>query len=280
MSSITALASPIGLGRATGLSRAPDRSLARSPQRMQRLLADLSATLHTLERDDLALIDHDADTSASALLDKWDSLLAGFRRLTMAITASNANDIQLLAMHSYEAAADAALLGGNLSFYLACQTNLLRDLYNTNRPQDVTRRPEFIAYSLLYFGTFCNDYREVATTLRDMPIQLFHTSSIQFALSIIKAYNNQDGPQYIALYQQADTRQRTILSMALPAMRKAALNSVVRAYMTLDKKRAMLLTGSTSETDFFNLLQTQKPDLAKYNEADNAEFHFRLPSRK
>lgn len=274
--------SVIGLGRATGLSRVPDAALSRSPELMESLLADLISRTKQLEDGGYALVSIgtqvNGPTSSSKAIEAWESILGGFRQLTMAITASPLEDVKSLPLRIYEAAADACLLGGNLSFYLACQSRLLSDIY-VDHPTDtasVRRRDEFTGYSLLYFGVFCVDNRELATIMRRMSPQTFASPFVTFGLTVLVAFRNRDAAKFITLFNNScSIRQKTILSSSLDSMRKIALSTIIRSYLALDKYLALSLVGLQSESDFLNLLKAERPDLVENNTGASAEYQFR-----
>lgn len=273
--------SAIGLGRATGLSRVPDAALSRSPELMESLLADLISQLKQLEAGGYALVSIgtqvNGPASSSEAIEAWERILGDFRQLTMAVTASPLEDVKSLTLRIYEAAADACLLGGNLSFYLACQSRLLSDIYvdyPTGAPS-MRRRDEFTGYSLLYFGVFCVDSRELAAIMRRMSPETFASPFVTSGLAVLVAFRNRDAAKFITLLNNnCSVRQKTILSSSLDSMRKTALHTIIRSYLTLDKSLALSLVGLQSEADFLELLKAERPDLVA-NNADAVEYQFR-----
>lgn len=276
------LRNAIGLGRATGLSRVPDAELSKSRDLMESRLANLIIGTTQLEEDGHALVCIEAEASATAsasgVMEAWESILGDFRQLTMAITASPLEDVKALALRIYEAAADACLLGGNMSFYLACQSRLLSDIYTDYPPGSPSkrRRDEFIGYSLLYFGVFSVDNRELATIMRRMGPETFRSPFVKFGMTVLVANRNRDAAKFLSLCNTCSVRQKTILSSSLESMRKIALRTIIRSYFALDKSVAASRVGLQSDVDFLDLLKAERPDLMARYSSDSAQYQFRL----
>lgn len=274
----------IGLGRATGFSRVPDAALSGSMERMKGLLVHLEEQVKVLERDGYALIclQKQRTTSKPTIRDAmaaWEPILAEYRQLTMAVTAASRDDSGKFAIRAYEGAADACLLAGNLSFYLACQTRLLSDLYEPY-PDIAIKRSEFIGYAILYFGVFCIDYLELARMMRVLTEEGASCSAVRFAFDVVTAYRTRNGPKFLSLFQRGNIRQRTILSSAVEPMEKLSLSQLIRSYMTLDKDFAVAQLRLCSRTEFFDLLQSERPDLIPENIGESSEYQLRVRQRK
>lgn len=280
----------LGLGRATGLSRVPDKTLLNNPSLIQQRLDDLVTRFDRLERSNCSVVGSCMDVTKDAAISGetatiFEAILAEFRELTMAITASTQPEVHCLAIPVYEAAADAALLGGNLDFYLVCQTRLLRDLYNEHILEEkgqgqglsLTRMNEFVGYSLLYFGVFVHSSIELAKKFREMSRQTAASSQVQYALSAIIAYQTQDPIRFIALYKKGNVRQRTILHPTMKHVQKLALNAIIKSYLQLERTYAASLLGMASESEVLHLLEICRPDLLPPNSQPANNFIFRLP---
>lgn len=274
----------IGLGRATGLSRVPDASLTNNPALIDDKLTALQQRVRDLESFDCSVVSSKPDASVDAAVSGetaalFEAILADFRQLTMAVTASRLPDAKRLSIPVYEAAADASLLGGNLDFYLVCQTRLLRDLYEEYDydNQSTKRRNEFIGYSLLYFGVFTFDGIEIARKCRQLDKRTTASPFVRYALSAINAFRNHDSMRFITLYKKGNVRQRTILHPALKGVQKLALKMLIKSYLQLHRPFAVSLLGMLSEEEFLRLLETQRPDLLPLNSAPSTDFIFRQP---
>lgn len=274
----------VGLGRATGLSRVPDQSLAQNPALIEHRLADLRNRVDRLEQFDCSVVSAKPEVSVDATLSGetaaiFEAILADFRELTMAVTASPLPEVKRLSIDVYEAAADAALLGGNLDFYLVCQTRLLRDLYeeHASDPMAISRRDEFFAYSLLYFGVFTYDGIELARKFRRMDKKTLSSPYVRYAFSAINAIRNHDTVRFISLYKTGNVRQRTILHPALKVVQALGLKTLIKSYLQINRSYALSVLGMTSEEEFRRLLEAQRPDLVPLNEDYSSDFFFRLP---
>lgn len=273
----------IGLGRATGLSRVPDASLVNSPDLIKQRLDGLLERSNRLESCELTALHielSEAPSEASQIaVQEREAILAGFRQLTMAVTASSLEQVKRLAISVYEGAADASLLAGNLSFYLSCQSRLLSDLYPDDSVPTAAaaaeRRDEFMTYSLLYFGVFCPSALELAVIMRRMTPRTLSLPSVKFAFAIVNAFANGNNVKFILLFNQCNVRQQTILKPSLQTVRKNALAEIVRAYLTLERKCAVSRLGLQSDSEFLRLLERERPDLMVKNSSNSPEFHFR-----
>lgn len=277
----------ISLGRATGISRVPDEALCQSPHRVQTSLHSLLKRAACLENSGDTLVSGGVDISTVAsasddIINEWDSILAQYRQLTMAITASASGVMDDLAIPVYEGAADASLLAGNLDYYLSCQTRLLQDLYNSNptRKNNALRHDEFTAYSLLYFGVFQPNSCEVAHITRGMSKQTFASSFVKLSLSAITAFRDLNGLSFISIYRRSTVRQRTILNPKLDLMMRHGMNALLRTYLELDRSFALKCLGLKADPDFLRLLKSERPDLAEKNPQTGLNFIFRVPVRK
>lgn len=269
----------VGLGRATGLSRTPDARLARSPAEVELRLRVLRGHTTALAVDGAAAVSERTAVcvdSARAL----DVLVGDFRELTMAVTASPVPAMTALAVPVYEAAADASLLAGNLSFYLSCQSRLLGELYDEAAVEKRGRRPEFISYALLYFGVFHVDGLEVSSLLRRMDSATEASSPVKYAFRVMTAFRNCDSLRFIALYKTGNLGQQTILHPVLQTMRQMAMRQIVSAYMEMNKDYALDLMGLATNTEFLVFLEALRPDLIMYNQPTAPNFVFRAPRKK
>lgn len=276
----------VRLGKATGTSRTPDVTLANSPQLIQKRLSELLERSKRLENDLLTALNiderNDMSTQLStAALKEWEAILGDFRQLTMAVTASGLREVKNMAISVYEGAADASLLAGNLSFYLSCQSRLLSDLYNEysmdSNSTAADRRDEFIGYSLLYFGVFCEDALELAVAMRRMNIRTMASPSVKFSLSLVSAFRNGENTKFISMFNLCNLRQKTILRPSMHGVRRSAFTELVRSYLALERNCAVLRLGMKSEIEFLQLLESERPDLKSRNFEHSAEFYFRLP---
>lgn len=274
----------IGLGRATGFARTPDLNLARSDEMMSGMLSQLLERLDRLENGGYALVSLQQDSYNSPLafgdaMKAWEALLADFRRLTMAVTASTEGLSGKFRISVYEGAADASLLAGNLSFYLSCQTRLLSDLYDLY-PAFASRKGEFMGYALLYFGIFCTDHCEVGRIMRAMAKGDLSAPGVKFSFQAVRAFQNRNGTRFLSLTRCSSTRQRTLLRSAVEPMRKAALAALIRAYMDLDADMALSRVGLSTHAEFLSLLKTERPDLMAENSGNRSEYRFRLSKNR
>lgn len=271
----------IGLGRATGMFRVPDEHLSKSPELVSQLLDQLLERCKRLENVGLSALHieergEEKDRVSREAMEEWERIVEDYRRLTMSITASTHEGVCAMAIRVYEAAADAALLSGNLSFYLSCQSRLLKDLYEIERDAEkLGRREEFLGYSLLFYGIFCTDALEVNIAMRILSVEELRRPMIAFPLSLLTAFRNGEHARVIGLYKQCTVRQRTIIRPSYQQIQKLALAEIVRAYLSLEKRCALTRTGFVSENDFLQLLNTERPDLMPRNAQPAAEFHFR-----
>lgn len=277
----TRLTNNIGLGRATGLSRVPNDRLKQSPSLVKDQLQWLVTVVKELEEAGLYLVSSESTVPGTkqiskAILDEWEDVLGAYRELTMAVTASTVEEMEELSIPVYEGAADACLLGGNLSFYLSCQTRLLQDMYSGRRG-DTARASEFFGYSLLYFGVFHADSCELARLMRDMSREEFASSQVNYAFSAIKAMQSHNGIRFISIYTHGNVRQRTILHPKLEHMRNIGLFQIIRAYLSLSRPFTLALLGMGSEQEFMGLLRSERPDLADRQMDKHTEFIFRIP---
>lgn len=281
----------IGIGRATGLSRVPDQTLLNNSSLIQHRLNELVDRSDLLERSNCSLVSSSPSVSADAAISGetaaiFEAILADFRELTMAVTASSEPGASRLAIPVYEAAADAALLGGNLDFYLVCQTRLLHDLYDYEQnleekekggPVSPSRLNEFVGYSLLYFGVFVHNGVELAKKFREMRRHTVRSPHVQYALSTITAYHTQDPISFLALYKKGNVRQRTILHPVLTFVQNLALKTIIKTYLQLERTYAVSLLGMASEDEFLRLLEAYRPELLPPNTQPATSFIFRLP---
>lgn len=289
----------VGLGRATGLSRVPDQSLVNQPSLIEARLKALLQRVEQLELFDCSVVSSKPDVSVDAAVSGetaaiFEAILADFRELTMAVTAASSTStpnclpsaspsaVDDLAIPVYEAAADAALLGGNLDFYLVCQTRLLHDLYPPVILEAAAkRRAEFVGYSLLYFGVFASDGLEIARRFRSLDRHCRASPFVRYAIDAVNAFRSLDAIRFIALYKRGNVRQRTILHPALKGAQKLGLRTIVKANLTLNKAFAIKLLGMTSDDEFLRMLETQRPDLLPFNNTIVAramqDFVFRPP---
>lgn len=271
----------IGVARAVGLSRVPNAALAESRPLMESKLDDLLAKSKQLEDEGLALVSIDEGRAAAVskheVMQAWESILGEFRQLTMAITATPLQGVQTLGARIYEGAADASLLGGDMSFYLKCQSKLVSDMYTDNAVDSHCsgRRDEFVGYSLLYFGVFSVDNRELATIMRRMSPKMYKSHFVVFGMEALAAYAHQDATKFLSLFKTGTVRQKTILSSSIEPMETLAMKTLVRSYLKLEKSVATSRLGMISDSDFLQLLAVVRPDLAARNAVEATEFHFR-----
>lgn len=277
----------IGIGRATGVSRVPDSKLSTSASLVREQLKELADRMEGLLQEKRTMIGQAEAGKALPLaeesLDEWETIQGRFRKLTMSITASSRSDVKALAIPVYERAAEAYLYSGNLSYYLSCQTRLLRELYtelDAEIRNESSRYSEFVGYSLLYFGVFRADKLEVAQIMRGMDPETRRTPSVKLALSIISALQNRNAWRVLARYRQLDERQRVLLFPRLDDLRREALTTLIRSYMALSKTMAVSIVGMNDESEFLALLLSERSDLAAQVDEQCDEYSFRVPARK
>lgn len=200
----------IGVGRPTGVSRGPDSTLSSSASLVKEHLKDLTDRMDTLLRDKLTVLGRQEAEKPSPLgeeiYEEWETIQGRFRKLTMSITASSHSEVKELAIPVYEKAADASLYSGNLSFYLSCQTRLLKELYTELKPdvrRESSRYSEFIGNALLYFGVFHADNLELAQLMRGMDRNTAKTPAVERALSIISSFRNHNAWHVLEMYRRS-----------------------------------------------------------------------------
>lgn len=271
----------IGFGRAVGLSRVPDAALSKSRSTMEGRLEDLLRRTRQLEGEGLALMGigegGPVSMSKSEVVQAWDSILSGFRQLTMAITATSLKDVKTLTLNIYEGAADASLLGGNMSFYLACQSRLVSDIYTDYAAASpaTARRDEFVGYSLLYFGVFSVDNLELATIMKRITPKMYKSQYVNFGMAAVTATIHRDATKFFSLFKTGSIRQKTLMSSSIDPMKAIALKTIIRSYLALEKSVAISRLGLESHADFLRLLKAERPDLIPNNATEAAEFKFR-----
>eukprot|EP00171_Calliarthron_tuberculosum_P015144 IDg15144t1 len=201
-----------------GSLRTPDALLTERSGAMLSRLRTLSSKAAELEAQGLTFVEA---ASVSAAERAWGPVLAGFRVLTMSITASGQRLDPAFVAQVYECAADAALLGGGLPYFLTCVSRLLRDLYpQMQREGEVSiRRNEFIAYSYLYFGTVAKAPVELNIQLCKMPRSAFGSKSVTFARRVVDSIRRNDGITFLRLYSQTSKREKAIMASCLSSMR-------------------------------------------------------------
>ena len=199
----------------------------------------------------------------------------------MAITASKSTEALLLAREVYEKAADTALFGGNLAFYLSCQSRLLRDIYpiNATKSSSDARHAEFAGYALLYFGVFAPNRLELVQLMRKMTPYIARQKCVKDAFEVIQAYRHRDGFRYIEYYSRADVRQRTLMSPKMPRMRRHGMLQIIKAYLKLEKDVAHAYLGMKTEDEFVQLLKEVRPDLVHVNDQSGDIYRFRVVTR-
>ena len=251
------------------------------------MVKELNGLVRSLETNGQFLVGigedmREGSCASDETIKRWGDILAQYRQLTMAVTASSLVSVRAQAIQVYEDAADACLLGGNLSFYVSCQSRLLRELYSARHRHlpAQSRYSEFLSYSFLYFGVFHVDHFELAHLMRGAPPDLLDDARFRLAFAAMDAVQKEKGVEFIRIYRMADARQRTLMNPKLPLMRKGAMGELVCAYHNLDKKFALTVLGFSSEAEFLELLRTQKPALAKENSSASSEFRFRVPTRR
>ncbi|KAI0565651.1 SAC3/GANP [Gracilaria domingensis] len=281
-SSRRALPAKIGVGRATGVSRVPDAALSESSELVQYNLKCLEDRIERLLRQKQTVLEIGERELPPAATEnvfaEWEAVHGAFRQLTMSITASTKPEVKRLAIPIYESAADASLYGGNLSFYLSCQTRLLKELYAElplGQRRD-SRYSEFIGYSLLYFGVFQVDDTEIAQLMRNMDYYTTKVPSVKLAFSILSAVRNRDGKKVFALYKRCSVSQRVLVFPALESIRRELLNVLIRAYLQLSKTKTASLLGMRNEKETLALIASERPDLAAQVTTENEEYPFRI----
>ncbi|PXF40225.1 hypothetical protein BWQ96_10063 [Gracilariopsis chorda] len=277
----------IGVGRATGLSRVPDSKLSSSAPLVKEHLKDLTDRMEMLLRDKLTVLGQHETEKCMPLSEEtheeWETIQGRFRKLTMSITASSNSEVKELAIPVYEKAADASLYSGNLSFYLSCQTRLLRELYAELKLEvrrESSRYSEFIGYALLYFGVFHADNLELAQVMRGVDRNTTKKPSVRLALSIISAFRNRNAWRVLEMYKQCDERQRVLLIPLLEEFRREALNVLIHSYISLSKSMTTSILGMKDESEFLPLLAKERPGLAAQVDDKSDEFSFRIVARK
>lgn len=277
----------IGLGRATGVSRVPDSKLSTSAPMVREQLKETVHRMDALLRERRTVIGQAEGRKALPLdegsLNEWEIIQGRFRKLTMSITASSQSDVKSLSIPVYERAAEAYLYSGNLSYYLSCQTRLLRELYielDAETRNKGSRYSEFVGYSLLYFGVFRADMLEVAQVMRGMDRETRQSPSVKLALSIIAELRNRNAWKVLAKYRQLDERQRVLLFPRLDELRREALATLIRSYMCLSKTMATSILGMQDESEFLSLLVSERADLAANVDERCDEYLFRVDARK
>lgn len=259
-----------------------------NPKRIEERLHELAGRVEQLEKYDCSVVSAKPDISVDAAISGetaaiFEAILGGYRDLTMAITALSSSDDPYphsLSIPVYEAAADAALLGGNLDFYLVCQTRLSELYSSTTDPAHCARKDEFFGYSLLYFGVFINNSMEIARNLRQIKFNRISLSSphVHYALRAINAFKKQDAFMFIDLYKEGNVRQKTIIHPVLKNIQKLGMRTLVKAYLSVNRKYAIGMLGMTSEEEFLNVMEVLRPDLLPYNKGRTSnDFFFRVP---
>ncbi len=257
--------------KAIGISRTPDTKLVKNPRAMHARLNELCSEVSRLEAAGILAVDKAADVKESEVHEAWEPILESFRVLTVSATASGERLDPSFTATMYEAAADAALLGGNLAFYLSCQSRLIGDLYpqlkHLGEPPP-ERADEFAGYNLLYFGVLTVDSTELAVQLR----RLGDSSSpgVLFALKAITCVLTQNAFGFLDLYMDATTRQRSVMQPRLEAMRDMAAQTIIRTYLSLETKHAQNLLHVHSTELVFKTILNQKPELAVHNKDHQA----------
>lgn len=273
----------IGVGRAVGLSRVPDAELSKSPELVGKRLEELKTYKMNLEDKKCSLLElkeqRKTNVDTEEIGSQWEDILAGFRQLTMAVTASSQERMNSITVDVYEAAADAALLAGNLSYYLSCQTRLLHELYNcSNKNVRYSKyRLQLLAYSVIYFGVTYPDKLAIAQTMRGIDQKEMNSSFLQYAFSVFAARTDHDALRFLSLYRRGTLRQRIIMNPVLPMIRSIAISQLVRSYLELSKSWTLSVLQMNTESEFLDLLKKEKPELVSCNGRESSLFIFRQP---
>jgi SAC3/GANP family len=185
----------------------------------------------------------------------------------MSVTAAGADDneiIRSVGIVVYEAAADAALLAGNLGFYLTCQSRLLKDLYprlDTPSP----RENEIAGLSILYFAVFSPDSLEVVCQLRGMSRQALKTPDVRFALNAARCHAQGNYFAFCSAYSAGTCRQQTIMHPALLHLRDRAMLIMARSYRCLSAPVAANWLALSGPEQARKILVQVRPDLEACN---------------
>lgn len=215
--------------------------------------------------------------------------------IAMSITAAGVDrapadsELRLRGIYVYESAADAAILAGNLAFYLTCQSRLLKDLYPRSdllTCAPASRAAEFHSYSLLYFACFAKDSLEVVSHCREMSLKLAQHPGVKFSLAVASVVDSGDYAQFFGkFYSRGNRKQRTIMQPALAAFRRQAMLVMARAYRSLSSAAASEWLGLESEKEALSraclvdagpeevrqLLIEELPELASINSVEYAK---------
>lgn len=134
----------------------------------------------------------------------------------------------------YEAHARAALEYGDMAEYNQCQSQL-RGLYSAK-----TRKPEFIAYRVLYQSVFSflnKNKGEIVVGLLESLDDAEGVSGdvhVQHALDVRKALVSCNFAAFFRLYDSAPALGRALMDLAVPKLRFECLVAFSRAFMRLD----------------------------------------------
>lgn len=273
----------IGVGRAVGLSRVPDAELSKSPELVAKRLEQLKAYKTDLEEKKCSLLElkeqRKTNVNTEEIGSQWEEILAGFRQLTMAVTASSQKEMNAITVDVYEAAADAALLAGNLSYYLSCQTRLLHELYDSSdkNVKYSEYRLQLLAYSIIYFGVTYPDKLAIAQTMRGIDRKEMSSSFMQYAFLVFAARTDHDALKFLSLYHRATLRQRIVMNPVLRMMQGIAISQLVRSYLELSKPWTLSVLQMNTESEFLDLLKKEKPELVSCNSKESSLFIFRQP---
>lgn len=188
-------------------------------------------------------------------------------------------DSYATAVFAYECAADAALMAGNMSYYLACQSRLLGELYTSLEASgsSASRRCEFLGYALLYFGAYHKDRTEVVMLMRRMTRADLEDSDVRFALDILRSVSRTDYLAFRQLYCRASRRQRTLLSEACATMRDTGMLVLARSHRTLNTGVAASWLGIGDPVETRALLVALRPELEPSNRSADLTLSFVKP---
>lgn len=198
----------------------------------------------------------------------WEPILAGFRVLTASMTAGARRlDADFVAT-VYERAADAALLGGGLPYFLACTSRLVGDVYPQMKAEGLppsSRSHEFAALRYLYFGTVADNTLELNMQLRATSTTTRESPEMEFARSAVACVRRRDGISFLRRYSGATPAQKAVMVPCVALMRDEAARAIIRVYLKLETSIAQRLLLVSTREEVFKVLYEQQPELRKAN---------------
>lgn len=207
----------------------------------------------------------------------------------MSVTAAGADvapvgsALRSTAVAVYEAAADASVLGGNLSFYCTCLSRLTGDFYPAaaRAGAAAARAGELAGARLLYYAMFARAPLEVACALRALPAGSARDPNVAFALRAAGLAARGQYQPLARLYGAAGRRQRTVMLPALRALRAGWVRTLARAYLSLEEGVAAEWLGmdDAAPGDVRRLVVEVLPSLKDVNEGASETLQFRATRR-